>query len=43
MTRNARASALRQFLASEAASGILLIAAAVLAMIVANSGLAEAY
>lgn len=43
MTRNGRPSALRQFLASEAGSGILLIAAAVLAMIVANSGFAEAY
>ncbi|WP_114953954.1 Na+/H+ antiporter NhaA [Sphingosinicella terrae] len=36
-------SALRHFLASEAAGGILLIAAAALAMIVANSGLGSAY
>jgi len=36
-------SALRHFLASEAAGGIVLMAAAALALIVANSGLAEAY
>ncbi|MGE3396297.1 MAG: Na+/H+ antiporter NhaA [Sphingomonas sp.] len=36
-------SVLRYFLASEAAGGILLMAAAALALIVANSGLAEAY
>jgi len=38
-----RSSALRRFLASEAAGGILLMAAAALALIVANSGLGEAY
>lgn len=37
------ASAVRDFLRSEAASGILLLAAAALAMIVANSALAPAY
>lgn len=36
-------SALREFLASEAAGGILLMAAAALAMIVANSALAYSY
>lgn len=36
-------SALREFLASEAAGGILLMAAAALAMLVANSFLAEDY
>ncbi|WP_052071836.1 Na+/H+ antiporter NhaA [Sphingopyxis sp. MWB1] len=36
-------SALRDFLESEAAGGMLLIFAAILAMIVANSGLYEAY
>jgi Na+:H+ antiporter, NhaA family len=36
-------SALREFLASEAAGGILLMAAAALAMIVANSGFAGDY
>ena len=36
-------SALRHFLDSEAAGGILLIVAAALALVVANSGLAEAY
>ena len=36
-------SALRHFLASEAAGGIVLMAAAALALIVANSGLADAY
>jgi Na+:H+ antiporter, NhaA family len=36
-------SAMRQFLRSEAAGGILLIAAAALALIVANSPLADAY
>ena len=36
-------SALREFLASEAAGGILLMAAAALAMIVANSALADNY
>jgi NhaA family Na+:H+ antiporter len=40
--RGAR-SALRHFLASEAAGGLLLVGAAVLAMIVANSALAEPY
>ncbi|HEY0626048.1 MAG TPA: Na+/H+ antiporter NhaA, partial [Allosphingosinicella sp.] len=38
-----RDSALRKFLSSEAAGGILLMAAAALAMIVANSGLYETY
>ena len=36
-------SALRRFLRSEAAGGIVLIAAAALALVVANSGLADAY
>lgn len=36
-------SALREFLTSESAGGVLLIAAATLAMIVANSPLADAY
>lgn len=36
-------SALRNFLASEAAGGIILMVVAVLAMIVANSPLAESY
>lgn len=36
-------SALREFLDSEAVGGILLIAAAVLAMIIANTALAESY
>jgi len=40
--RHAR-SALRDFLRSEAAGGVLLIAAAALALIVANSGLADLY
>jgi NhaA family Na+:H+ antiporter len=37
------ASTLREFLASEAAGGVILMIVAVLAMIVANSPLAEAY
>lgn len=37
------ASALREFLASEAAGGVILMIVAVLAMIVANSPLAEGY
>ena len=37
------ASAMREFLASESAGGILLIVAAVLAMIAANSPLAGSY
>jgi len=36
-------SALRRFLASEAAGGVLLIVAAALALALANSGLADAY
>ncbi len=36
-------SALREFLASEAAGGILLMAAAALAMLVANSAFAKEY
>jgi Na+:H+ antiporter, NhaA family len=36
-------SALRQFLATEAAGGVILLAAAALAMIVANSGLSDLY
>lgn len=36
-------SALREFLASEAAGGVILMIVAVLAMIVANSSLSEAY
>ena len=45
MTRQASGprSALRSFLVSEAAGGVVLIAAAALAMIAANSGLGEAY
>jgi NhaA family Na+:H+ antiporter len=44
MTRTARPrSALRAFLGSEAGGGILLMAAAALALIAANSPLAEAY
>ena len=43
MTRPRAASVLRDFLANEAMGGILLIAAAALAMIAANSGLAGAY
>jgi NhaA family Na+:H+ antiporter len=42
-TRRTYASALRDFLASEAVGGIVLIAAAALAMIAANSPLAPAY
>lgn len=38
-----RQSALRQFLATEAAGGIILMAAAALAMIVANAGLGDLY
>lgn len=41
--RYAPRSALREFLASEAASGSLLVAAALLALLVANSPLAQAY
>lgn len=41
--RRAAAAALRDFIHSEASGGIVLLAAAVLAMIVANSGLAESY
>ncbi|HEX8641853.1 MAG TPA: Na+/H+ antiporter NhaA [Allosphingosinicella sp.] len=41
--RNGARSALRHFLHSEAAGGVLLMAAAALAMIVANSGLAHTY
>ena len=41
--RDGTRSALRHFLASEAAGGILLIVAAALALIVANSGLHHAY
>lgn len=47
MSRNGKrtvpASALRDFLKNEAAGGILLMAAAALAMVVANSPLAEGY
>jgi Na+:H+ antiporter, NhaA family len=44
MTRRRGArSALRHFLASEAAGGLLLVGAAALAMVVANSALAEPY
>ncbi|MGQ0661309.1 Na+/H+ antiporter NhaA [Sphingosinicella sp.] len=39
----ARTSVLRRFLSSEAAGGIVLMAAAALALVVANSGLAETY
>jgi Na+:H+ antiporter, NhaA family len=42
LTRKPR-SAMRNFLRSESAGGILLMAAAALAMIVANSGLAQTY
>ena len=42
-TRGDARSALRHFLASEAAGGILLIATAILALIVANSGLHHSY
>jgi NhaA family Na+:H+ antiporter len=38
-----RQSALREFLASEAAGGVVLMAAAVLALIVANSSVSEGY
>ena len=41
--RSVPASALRRFLESEAAGGLLLMGAAALALVVANSGLAEAY
>src|SRR5688572_12944123 len=41
--RSGARSALRHFLSSEAAGGMLLMGAAALALIVANSGLAEAY
>jgi len=41
--RDTKSSILQRFLADEAAGGIVLIAAAVLAMIAANSPLAEAY
>ncbi len=41
--RNEAPSALREFLASEAAGGILLMAAAALAMIFANSAQADSY
>ncbi|MEO8373652.1 MAG: Na+/H+ antiporter NhaA [Sphingomonas bacterium] len=43
MSRQRAASVLRDFLANEAKGGIVLIAAAALAMIAANSRLAEAY
>nr|MDQ2879569.1 Na+/H+ antiporter NhaA [Pseudomonadota bacterium] len=42
MTRS-RSSALRRFLSNEAAGGIVLIAAAVLALVAANSSFAGAY
>ncbi|HEY0085665.1 MAG TPA: Na+/H+ antiporter NhaA, partial [Allosphingosinicella sp.] len=42
-TRNGPFSALRRFLASEAAGGVLLMAAAALALIVANSPLYDLY
>lgn len=38
-----RSSALREFLASEAAGGVILMAMAILAMVVANSQLADSY
>lgn len=38
-----RPSALRDFLRSEAAGGVILMAVAVLAMIVANGPLADSY
>ena len=41
--RTGSRSALRHFLASEAAGGVLLMAAAAAALIVANSGLGQAY
>ncbi|HEV7341048.1 MAG TPA: Na+/H+ antiporter NhaA [Sphingopyxis sp.] len=41
--RNPPPSALRNFLASESAGGMLLIFAAILAMIIANSALGDAY
>lgn len=41
--RNRRTSVLREFLDSEAAGGVLLMAAAVLALFVANSPLAQSY
>ena len=41
--RSASPSALRDFLASESAGGMLLIFAAMLAMLIANSALGEAY
>ena len=43
LKRTGARSALRHFLDSEAAGGLLLMGAAALALIVANSGLAEAY
>jgi NhaA family Na+:H+ antiporter len=43
MVKLARPAVLRQFLASEAAGGIILMAAAALAMIIANSPLYEHY
>jgi NhaA family Na+:H+ antiporter len=43
MTDRVRSSVLRNFLRSEAAGGILLMAAAALAMLVANSPLAKSY
>ena len=42
-TRSGQGSALREFLRSEAAGGLLLIAAAALALVVANSGLEPLY
>ena len=41
--KQAKTSALRAFLSGEAAGGILLIAAAALAIIIANSSIAESY
>ncbi len=41
--QHAKASTLRAFLSGEAAGGILLMAAAALAMIIANSSIAESY
>ena len=41
--KDERSSALRHFLRSEAAGGVLLIVAAVLALLVANSGLRDSY
>jgi Na+:H+ antiporter, NhaA family len=43
MKRTAAPSALREFLKSEAAGGLLLMAAAALALVAANSPLAQAY